>query len=118
MEILQNGLLIYSDSVTHNGEHRWPYVCFGPTPSVAWALSGDFIQESEFEEWDLWMYRIREEDSVHVRPNFGPSVEEIKIHNSIPPGCLWYVATRSGLVAIEPPPKPKRKRKSKARKKK
>lgn len=107
-QILQEGLKVYSEPVTHTGSLCYPYVCFGVTPSAAWGLSGDIFEDEEYAAWDLWQYRVRESDSVRVRPDFGPRLQEVRIQNSIPAGELWWVATREGLCAVEKP-KPKRK---------
>jgi hypothetical protein len=112
-EILRVGIQIFSEPVTHSGDHLWPYFCFSPTPSSAWSLSGDTSWMGECESWDLWQFRVGDQDDVRIRSNFGPVIEEVKIYNSIPADRLWYIATREPEVAK----KIKSKRKRKARKK-
>lgn len=97
--ILQQGLVLYSDPVTHAGPEAYPYLCMSPRPSRAWGLSGDMEWVGEVESWDLWEVRLASGDEVHVRPFFGDEIEEIKVRNSIPADRVWYVATRSGLAA-------------------
>lgn len=120
VEITQCGLTPYQPGhVLIDGKQLgFPYICFSPTPSAAWGLSGDMDWGTEIESWDLWMVRLIEGDEVQIRSDFGPVVREVRTFNAIPPDRLWYVATREPKVAveIEKPPKPKRKRK--ARKKK
>lgn len=100
--ILQDGLKPYQAPVTHSGgEHAYPYVCLSPAPSTAWGLSGDMEWTSEIEEWDLWQVQIPDAVEVHVRPNHGPLIEEIKVYGAIPADHVWYVATRTPLCAIE-----------------
>lgn len=48
----------------------------------------------EVDEWDLWQVRLIKTDSVIVRPNFGPIIEEVKIANSISAERVWWVGTR------------------------
>jgi len=75
------------------------YVCLSPTPSAAWGLSGDMPYMSEVDEWDLWQVRLAKGDEVHIRPNFGPEIEEIKVHGPIPPDRVWWVARRGSTPA-------------------
>jgi hypothetical protein len=97
--ILREGLKVYSEPVTHTGDERYPYLCFGPTPSAAWGLSGDMEWTSEHEQWDLWQVRLVEGDEVHVRAEFGPTIYEVRVRNSIPADRVWYVGTREPAFA-------------------
>jgi hypothetical protein len=49
---------------------------------------------SEIDCWDLWQVRIAEGDSICVRPDFGPVIQEIKVYNQIPADRLWHVGER------------------------
>lgn len=118
-QILREGLQIYSEPVVHSGEEmRFPYLCFGTTPSNAWGLSGDMEWTGNYEVWDLWQYWVGEKDNVHILPTFGPVVEEVRIFSSIPPNDLWYVATRERHPEVKVVKKQPPKQKRKARKKK
>lgn len=77
----------------------WPYLCFSPTPSSAWGLSGDMEWASEIDAWDLWQVRLAEGDEVHYRGDFGPVLREIRVYGAIPADRVWYVATRTCPVA-------------------
>ena len=106
IEILKNGLQPFSRTTVSGDDPdgnvlAYPYVCLSPSPSAAWALSGDLGWATEVEEWDLWQAQIPENVEVHIRPNFGPVVEEIKAYGVIPPDHLWLVATRSPAFAIK-----------------
>lgn len=77
-----------------------PYLSFSPTPSRAWSLSGAMEWVSEIDRWDLWQVRIAEGDSVSVRPDFGPEIQEIKVYGPIPADRLWHVGER-GVPVFE-----------------
>jgi Icc-related predicted phosphoesterase len=49
--ILKHGLK--PNSLSRCRQWRPPYICFSDSPSMAWALSGDFAESPEL--WDLWM---------------------------------------------------------------
>lgn len=115
-EIMTSGLKPFSEPVTstanlENGNviAGWPYICFGTTPSAAWGLSGDMSWASEIEEWDLWQVNLAENDEVHVRPDFGWDIKEVRVHNAIGPDRVWWVATRTAPVAREVPKRAKRR---------
>jgi hypothetical protein len=69
------------------------HVCLGFDPASTWAISGamDF---AEADDWDLWLVHLGEHDSVSVRSEFGPRLQEVKVRNVIPPDRLWYVGQR------------------------
>lgn len=71
-----------------------PYVCLGFDPASAWAISGAMEWVSEVDKWDLWLVRLGDGDSVQVRPDFGPRLQEVKVHNPIPADRLWWVGRR------------------------
>jgi hypothetical protein len=107
IEILQQGLVPYARPCVH-GESMgkrlaFPYVCLAPTPSGAWSLSADTDPElrDEFEGWDLWQVRLADYDSVSVLPQWGAVIREVRVRTAIPADRLWYVATRTGLAAID-----------------
>lgn len=99
-QIEREGLRPYSPPTISGGEiegvrYAFGYACLSPTPSAAWSLSGamDWMA-GEVETWDLWQVTLDAGDEVHVRPNFGPIVEEIKVYSPIPAERCWWVATR------------------------
>lgn len=49
----------------------------------------------QITEWDLYQVRLIEGDEVHIRPDWGPVIREIKVHNDIPADRVWYVASRA-----------------------
>lgn len=93
-EIRANGLQPFSAPTVCSGDLRSPYVCLGFSPAGAWMLSGDFIQESAIDAWDLWEVTLAEHDQVHVRPTFGPRLEEVKVYGVIPPDRVWFAGSR------------------------
>ena len=70
------------------------YVCLGTTPSAGWSLSGAMEWMSEIDEWDLWQVRLVDGDDIRVRPDFLPTIREVKVHGPIPADRIWYVGTR------------------------
>lgn len=97
--IRTEGLRPYCPPTISTGDLAWPYLCFSPTPSSAWGLSGDMQWVSEIDDWDLWQVRLAEGDEVHYRNDFGPVLREIRVYNAIPADRLWFVGTRSGACA-------------------
>lgn len=73
---------------------RAPYVCLSTSPRMAWSLSGDIFGEPQ-QLWDLWEVRLESSDEVHIRPTFGPRIEEIRIHNRIHKRRVWWTAERT-----------------------
>lgn len=100
------GLRPYSLTAVHMGTEdgktlTFPYLCFSPTPSGAWSLSGDMEWVAEVEAWDLYQVRLAEGDEVTYRGDFGPVLREIRVKNVIPADRVWYVATRTCPCARE-----------------
>lgn len=93
-DILKNGLHPYQPTVVHSPDgHVYPYVSLSPTPSMAWGLSGEFLEESDIEEWDLWQVYLEENSEVRIRPFFGKHMEEIKV--ATPLRSVWLVGSRT-----------------------
>jgi len=98
--IRAEGLRPYCPPTISTGDNvTWPYLCFSPSPSAAWGLSGDMAWVSEIEQWDLWQVRLADGDEVHYRSDFGPKLTEIRVYNTIPADRCWYVATRQPACA-------------------
>jgi hypothetical protein len=98
--IRERGLHPFKRPVIHSQDNLgYPYVSLSPTPSAGWSLSGAIVDE--IDEWDLWMVRLADTDAIHVRSDFGPVIQEVKVSNVIPPDRLWYVGTRMQPVAEE-----------------
>lgn len=103
-EISRDGLQPHRPAVTHSDPSMTsPYLSFSPTPSRAWSLSGAMEWVSEVDCWDLWQVRISEGDSICIRPDFGPTIQEIKVYNAIPADRLWHVGERHVPVFEEKP---------------
>jgi hypothetical protein len=94
-----NGLRPYCPPAVSTGDLAFPYLCFSPTPSSGWGLSGDMHWVTEIEQWDLWQVRLAEGDEVHVRGDFGPVIREVRVYGAIPADRCWYVATREPACA-------------------
>lgn len=91
-DILRNGLVPGSPSSVATMELG--YVCLGTSPRGAWMLSGDLEWAENEEDWDLWQVMLADMDEVRVRPDFGPRIQEVKVHNVIPPDRVWWVGAR------------------------
>lgn len=77
------------------GEGEWlaPYVCFSPTPVRAWEYShGAWRSEGTF---DLWSVVLTETDEVHINPQWGAHIIEVRVHNRIPKSRLVWVGERT-----------------------
>lgn len=96
--IRAEGLQPFSHPTLHCEDDRgpvgFPYVCLGTNPSSAWRLSGDMGWATEVEAWDLWQIDLAESDEVHVMPEFGARIKEIRIRNAIAADRCWWVASR------------------------
>jgi hypothetical protein len=94
-KIEAEGLRLYQPTVCHSLEdHLAPYLSLGTSPRGAWNLSGDTLDETGIDEWDLWEVYLGEKDSVRVRAEFGPLIREVKTLTPIPPDRLWLVGRR------------------------
>lgn len=91
--ILREGLKPYSEPVTSTV--AFAYICLSPTASSSWSLSGDMGWTTDEDNWDLWQVRLSEDDEVHIRPDFGPIIREVRVHNAISADRVWWVAERS-----------------------
>ena len=68
-------------------------VCLGFSPSAAWSLSGA-IRAEPGETWDLWQVSLADDDEVHVLPEYGRWLKEIRVANRIPKRRVWWVGER------------------------
>lgn len=120
-DILSNGLRVLSPGVdttpqfNDQGETtgtevylRWPWICFSSDPMAAWQLSGDITgawshpeEEGGIRAWDLWQITTDVNDEIHIRPEFGNRIEEVRIHNGIPVDRIRWVARREYRSALE-----------------
>lgn len=114
-EILRDGLKVYSQPVTHTSDHRFPYLCFGFTPSGAWGYSGAIEWANEIEEWDLWQVSLTKDDEIHIRSEFGNELIELRVKNSIHAERIWFVGQRSDMLDAKENNADKGKKKAPAR---
>jgi len=73
-----------------------PHICLGVDPAGAWAISGA-VGWHGVTEWDLWLVRLADADSVTVRPEFGPRIQEVTVAGPIPPERVWRVGRRDWI---------------------
>lgn len=77
------------------GEWRADYVCFSPTPVTAWNYShGAWRTKGTF---DLWSVVLEDTDEVHINPQWGSKIVEVRVHNRIKKARLVWVGERTVL---------------------
>jgi hypothetical protein len=107
LDIIRDGLKPYMAPTMHVGDgssERSPYLCFGPSPSAAWSLSGS-LDDPVYETWDLFQVRLPEGADVRPLPYFeGRNTPEIRTYSAIPADHLWYVASRGpeAFLVVDP----------------
>lgn len=75
------------------GEFRQAGVCFSPSPATAWGHShGCWRSVGTF---DLWQVDLIDTDEVHVNPQWGATIIEVRVHNRIPKSRLIWVGERT-----------------------
>lgn len=106
--IQREGLRPYAPALTTvwqpgTDEHiavAWPWVCLGTDPARAWQLSGGMGTSAE-DSWDLWQITLADGDEVHVQPEFGTAIKEIRVMSAIPACRVWFIAERAAACAVE-----------------
>lgn len=68
-------------------------VCLGTTPAAAWSLSGTW-SAAYGSTWDLWECNVPDELEVHVVPEMGTELWEVRVLGTIPRGRMWHVGSR------------------------
>jgi len=80
-------------SLSRCGEWKPPHICFGASPSFAWA-SVMVTAGKEKQEWDLWMLRTdRLNNIVQERMDWSDG-REYRIYDRIYKKDIWYVGSR------------------------
>lgn len=97
-QILKLGLMPGRRNITGpvvNGdgsEWRQPCVCASPDPATAWAYShGAWRSTGTFDLWQFW---LEDADEVHVLPQWGSRIIEVRVHNRIRKARLIWVGER------------------------
>lgn len=74
-------------------EFRQQMVCFSPDPATAWRYShGAWGSKGKF---DLWQVELIPSDEVHILPNWGGEIVEVRVNNRIKKSRLTWVGERS-----------------------
>lgn len=72
---------------------RAPYVCFGTSPSWAWALSGAL--RPDIESWDLWQtWRSWLPENNRALREHDRRIKEVRAYERVYKRAIWYVGTR------------------------
>lgn len=75
---------------------RYPMVCLGLDPHLAWQMSGGTFELPDVASWDLWgVYAGDIRSGFEVIPNDDLSVREVRVYRSIPGRHVHYLASRS-----------------------
>ena len=90
--IREHGLRPHSPNTVASGV--LPYVALGACPRSAWRLSAAIDWCAEIDYWDLWLAQVAQTDELHVRPTFGPRLDEVIIRGPVPADRLWWVGRR------------------------
>lgn len=97
--IARRGLVVGRPHVTHGDDDGWraSYLCFGPSPSLGWGLSGGMYW-TESGEWDLWQTALGDLTEPYARveiDNEGPfGIYEVRTDHRVMKRHLWLVGTR------------------------
>lgn len=78
------------------GGWKAPYVCFGDSPSWAWALSGmqDGTPSGEWDLWQTWSGRLVEPRVVPGDTIQGNGIHEVRTEHRVFKRHLWLVGSR------------------------
>lgn len=84
-----------STSSGDGGKWRANCICFGDSPSWAWAISGEMSWTPE-GEWDLWQTTLDLLKDPIVLPGVdrASGIHEIRTEHRVPKRHLWYVGSR------------------------
>lgn len=69
-------------------------VCLGSSPALAWGLSGVYDTKPG-DQWDLWEVNLTDADEVHVMPEQGQRLDEVRVLGPIPRSRIWHVGMRT-----------------------
>jgi len=100
VSILQQGLVLYANPTVQTA--RYPYICFGASPQIAWNLSAQTLVDDEAcgDAWDLWEVKLTNTDQIEFLTSWGYDIYEIRSRKSIPADRLWLVGCRPVLHGL------------------
>lgn len=88
----------YAD-VVKAGEFRQDKLCFSLDVATAWSYShGAWGSVGTFDLWQVW---LEPTDEVHILPQWGSRVFEVRVANAIPRPRLHLVGERTVLAPAE-----------------
>lgn len=74
---------------------RYPMVCLGLDPRLAWQMSGGTFDVPDVASWDLWgVYAGDIRSGFEVIPYDDASPREVRVYRSIPAGAVHYLGSR------------------------
>lgn len=97
--IIRRGLVVGRPHVTHGEDSsgwRAHYLCFGPSPSLGWALSGG-MHWTPSGAWDLWQTAVGDLTEPYARvesPDDPHGVYEVRTEHRVFKRHLWLVGSR------------------------
>ena len=68
-------------------------VCFSTSPATAWNYSHGCWKSSG--TFDLWQVDLIDSDEVHVNPQWGARIIEVRVRNRIPKSRLTWIGERT-----------------------
>lgn len=74
------------------GEFLQRGICFSPDPATAWAYSHDIFRVPGM--YDLWQVELEPSDEVHILPQWGSRIVEVRVFNRIYKRRLTWVGER------------------------
>jgi len=77
------------------GEFLQRGICFAPDPATAWDLSHRIFDVPG--TYDLWQVVLEESDEVHILPQWGARIWEVRVFNRIYKRRLIWVGERTIL---------------------
>lgn len=74
---------------------RYPMVCLGTDPCLAWQMSGGTFDLPDVPGWDLWgVYGGDIRAGFEVIPYDDGTPREVRVYRSIPARAVHYLASR------------------------
>jgi hypothetical protein len=95
-QILRYGLC--PNKLSRDKLWKTPFVCFAPSPSLAWGLSGALSRKNN--EWDLWMVWLDRVQKTYEKlfDDRDNTVKEYRIYERLYKRDIWYVGTRKHII--------------------
>lgn len=96
-QIIRYGLRPRMRHTLHSDGWRASYICFGDSPSWAWALSGGmgWAPTGEWDLWQTWLSDLGPDVGVIPDATRQSGMYEIRTPDRVYKSRLWYVGSRT-----------------------